>query len=117
KPQNILLDDEERVYLADFGIARMMEGAAPLTQAGMITGTPQYMAPEQATGQALDHRVDIYALGIVAYELLTGHVPFSADTPVAVLMKQVQDPMPVPSSTEVPEPLVRALLKALAKKA
>ena len=115
KPQNILLDESERVYLADFGIAKMVEGTGALTQTGMITGTPQYMAPEQATGQAVDRRVDIYALGVVAYEMLTGRVPFAADTPVAVLMKHVNEPMPIPSPSDVPEPLVRALLKCLAK--
>jgi serine/threonine protein kinase len=116
KPQNILLDEAGRVYLADFGIAKMLEGSPGLTQTGMITGTPQYMAPEQAMATAVDHRADIYALGIVAYEMLTGRVPFAADTPVAVLMKQVQDPIPIPSPGEVPEPLVRVLLKALAKR-
>jgi serine/threonine protein kinase len=116
KPQNILLDEAERVYLADFGIAKMVEGAGALTQTGMITGTPQYMAPEQATGQPVDQRVDIYALGVVAYEMLTGRVPFAADTPVAVLMKHVTEPMPIPPPSAVPEPLVRALLKSLAKK-
>jgi eukaryotic-like serine/threonine-protein kinase len=116
KPQNILLDEHERVYLADFGIARMLDGSNKLTATGMISGTPQYMAPEQATGTAVDGRADIYALGIVTYELLTGRVPFSADTPVAVLMKHVQDPIPLPSPAEVKEPLVRAVLKALAKK-
>ena len=116
KPQNILLDESERVYLADFGIAKMVEGTGALTQTGMITGTPQYMAPEQATGQAVDRRVDIYALGVVAYEMLTGRVPFAADTPVAVLMKHVNEPMPIPSPSDVPEPLVRALLRCLAKK-
>ena len=116
KPQNILLDEAERVYLADFGIAKMVEGSGALTQTGMITGTPQYMAPEQATGQPVDQRVDIYALGVVAYEMLTGRVPFSADTPVAVLMKHVTEPMPIPPASSVPEPLVRALLKAMAKK-
>ena len=116
KPQNILLDENERVYLADFGISRMIEGSNKLTATGMISGTPQYMAPEQATGTTVDGRADIYALGIVAYELLTGRVPFSADTPVAVLMKHVQDPIPLPSPAEVKEPLVRAVLKALAKK-
>ena len=64
----------------------------------------------------MDNRADIYALGIVAYEMLTGRVPFAADTPVAVLMKHVQDPIPVPSPRDVPEPLMRALLKALAKR-
>jgi serine/threonine-protein kinase len=115
KPQNILLDENERVYLADFGIAKMLEGSSKLTATGMISGTPQYMAPEQATAAKVDARADIYALGIVAYELLTGRVPFAADTPVAVLMKHVQDPIPLPSPSEVTEPLVRVLLKALAK--
>ena len=116
KPQNILLDEAERVYLADFGIAKMVEGSGALTQTGMITGTPQYMAPEQAIGQPMDQRVDIYALGVVAYEMLTGRVPFAADTPVAVLMKQVSEPMPIPAAADVPEPLVRALLRCMAKK-
>jgi serine/threonine-protein kinase len=116
KPQNILLDEAERVYLADFGIAKMVEGSSGLTATGMISGTPQYMAPEQAMAGVVDNRADIYALGIVAYEMLTGRVPFAADTPVAVLMKHVQDPIPVPSTRDVPEPLMRALLKALAKR-
>jgi hypothetical protein len=115
KPQNVLLDEAERVYLADFGIARMVEGSTALTATGMITGTPQYMSPEQATGQHVDHRTDIYALGIVAYEMLVGRVPFSADTPVAVLLKHLQAPMPLPPPGECAEPLVRALLKCTAK--
>jgi hypothetical protein len=115
KPQNILLDDAERVYLADFGIAKMVEGSQGLTVTGMVTGTPQYMAPEQGMGRKVDHRADIYALGVVAYEMLTGSVPFSADTPVAVMMKHVTGPIPVPSPEDVPEVFTRALLKALAK--
>lgn len=115
KPQNVLLDEDGRVYLADFGIARMVEVGGGLTQTGMISGTPQYMAPEQATAQNVDHRADIYALGIMAYEMFTGHVPFSADTPVAVLMKHVQEPMPLPPPGSVPEPVVRAILKCTAK--
>ena len=94
----------------------MVEGSPGLTATGMISGTPQYMAPEQAMAGTVDNRADIYALGIVAYEMLTGRVPFAADTPVAVLMKHVQDPIPVPSTRDVPEPLMRALLKALAKR-
>jgi len=115
KPQNILIDEHEHVYLADFGIAKMVEGAPGLTQTGMITGTPQYMAPEQALGSSLGHRADIYSLGVVAYECLTGRVPFTADTPLAVLMKHVRDPIPLPSVSELPEPLAQVLLKALAK--
>ena len=103
KPQNVLLDDAGRVYLADFGIAKMVEASAHMTQTGMITGTPQYMAPEQALGKTIDKSIDIYALGIVAYELFTGRVPFSADTPVAVLMKQASEPMPLPAASEVQE--------------
>lgn len=115
KPQNVLLDDAGRVYLADFGIAKMVESTAHMTQTGMITGTPQYMAPEQALGKPIDKSIDIYALGIVAYELFTGRVPFSADTPVAVLMKQASEPMPLPPVSEVQEDVTRAILRATAK--
>jgi len=115
KPQNVLLDESGRVYLADFGIAKMVESSAHMTQTGMITGTPQYMAPEQALGKSIDKSIDIYALGIVAYELFTGRVPFSADTPVAVLMKQASEPMPLPPVSEVQEEVTRAILRATAK--
>ena len=115
KPQNVLLDESGRVYLADFGIAKMIEGSAHITQTGMITGTPQYMAPEQALGRPIDKTIDIYALGIVAYELFTGRVPFMADTPVAVLMKQANEPMPLPPVSEVQEEVTRAILRATAK--
>jgi serine/threonine-protein kinase len=115
KPQNILIDERDHVYLADFGLAKMMEGAPGLTQTGMIAGTPEYMAPEQGLGSAVDHRADIYALGVVAYACLTGRVPFTADTPLAVLMKHVRDPIPLPPAAEVPDPLMHVLLKALAK--
>jgi len=69
KPQNVLLDEDGRVYLADFGIARILESSGGLTATGMITGTPQYMAPEQATGTKVGPTADVYALGIVAYEM------------------------------------------------
>ena len=115
KPHNILLDEDERVYLADFGIAKMIEGSGGLTQTGMISGSPQYMAPEQATGLTVDKRADIYALGIVAYEMFTGRVPFVADTPVAVLMKHVSEPLPAPGPS-VPEALVLPILKCTTKK-
>jgi predicted Ser/Thr protein kinase len=116
KPQNVLLDEGGRVYLADFGIAKILESSGGLTATGMITGTPQYMAPEQATGTKIGPPADVYALGIVAYELFTGGVPFSADTPLAVLMKHVQEPLPLPPPETVPEPLLRVLLKCTAKK-
>jgi serine/threonine protein kinase len=116
KPHNVLIDEAGHIYLVDFGVAKMVETSSDLTATGMISGTPQYMAPEQITALAVDHRADIYSLGIVAYELLTGRVPFAADTPIAVLMKHVSDPIPLPSPDEVPEPMVRALLKCTAKK-
>jgi serine/threonine protein kinase len=116
KPQNVLLDAEGRVYLADFGIAKMLEASGGLTATGMITGTPQYMAPEQAMGTKAGPPADVYALGIVTYEMFTGHTPFNADTPVAVLMKHVQEPLPLPPPDTVPEALLRPLLKCTAKK-
>ena len=75
KPQNVLLDEDGRVYLADFGIAKILEASGGLTATGMITGTPQYMAPEQATATKVGPPADVYALGIVAYEMFTGRVP------------------------------------------
>ncbi len=116
KPQNVLLDESSRVYLADFGIGRMLESSGGLTGTGMIVGTPQYMAPEQATTSKVGPPADVYALGIVAYEMFTGRVPFAADTPLAVMMKHVQEPLPLPPPELVPEPLLRALLKATSKK-
>ena len=115
KPQNILLDEEAHVYLADFGIAKMLESTVALTQTGVVTGTPQYMSPEQARAEGVDHRTDIYALGIIAYEMFAGNVPFQADTPVAVLMKHVMDPIPRPDVQKVPDIVMTPVLKALAK--
>ncbi|MGE5124972.1 MAG: protein kinase domain-containing protein, partial [Betaproteobacteria bacterium] len=117
KPQNVLLDAAGRVYLADFGIAKMVEASGGLTATGMITGTPHYMAPEQATGRNVGAAVDIYALGIMAYEMFTGGKPFDADTPVAILIKHMQEPLPIPPASTLPEPLLRPLLKCTAKKA
>ena len=115
KPQNILLDEQGHVYLADFGIAKIVEGSGVVTKTGVLTGTPQYMSPEQWRAERVDHRTDIYALGIVAYEMLTGRVPFSADTPAAMMTKHLLDPIPIPAPGEVPEPLLRPLLKCLDK--
>ena len=115
KPANVLLDEGGRAYLADFGIARMLEGSAVVTTTGMIQGTPSYMAPEQAMGEKVDRLADVYALGMVAFECLTGRVPYTGTTPVAVLMKHVQEPVPEPSEAEVARPLAAVLRRGLAK--
>ena len=96
KPQNVLLDSESgRALVTDFGIARTSEGGS-LTATGMVVGTPAYLSPEQVTGEASDHRADIYALGVMMYEMLSGQPPFTGPTPTAVLMKRLGGP---------PEPL------------
>ena len=99
KPTNILLDGFGGVYIGDFGLAQMLEGDPGLTRTGTLIGTPHYMAPEQALGEPADHRCDIYSLGIVAYEIFVGAMPFTADSPVSVLLKHVNQPLPVPSDS------------------
>ena len=93
KPQNVLIDLEGRAKVTDFGIARSME-AHGLTATGRVLGTTDYVSPEQALGHQVDEQSDLYSLGIVLYEMLTGEVPFQADTQVAVAMKHVQEAMP-----------------------
>jgi serine/threonine protein kinase len=98
KPANFLLHADGRLVLADFGIARIMEERSPgatLTKAGSMLGTPEYMAPEMAQGQTVDYRADIYELGIVLFEMLSGHVPFTGNTSYAVIIKHIQEPLPL----------------------
>jgi serine/threonine protein kinase/ligand-binding sensor domain-containing protein len=117
KSANVLLDNQDNLFLTDFGIAKLVEGTSQLTATGAITGTPAYMSPEQAQGQALDQRSDVYSLGIVLYEMVTGTVPFEAETPLAVLFKLVQDPLPPPSSLQpdLHPAIEKVILKSLAK--
>jgi eukaryotic-like serine/threonine-protein kinase len=93
KPQNVLIDPDGRARVTDFGIARSLE-AHGLTATGRVLGTTDYVSPEQAMGEEVDERSDVYALGIVLYEMLTGEVPYHAETQVAVAMKHVHEPMP-----------------------
>ncbi len=99
KPSNFLLHSDGRLVLADFGIARMMQEhnastVSSLTSTGMLVGTPDYMAPEMAHGEQIDQRADIYELGILVFQMLTGHVPFTGSTPLMVAVKHIQEPLP-----------------------
>jgi serine/threonine protein kinase len=117
KPNNILLDRNDNAYLTDFGIAKMVESKTNLTQAGMVMGTPAYMAPELWRAEPIDLRIDIYALGIMLYEMLTGQHPFKADTPYSLMYKHMDTPMPSPSLVrfDVPPGIAAAIRKATAK--
>jgi len=120
KPGNILLGQRGEPLLSDFGIAKLMESheVGTLTGTNVGVGTPEYMAPEQGMGQTVDGRADIYALGIIFYELLTGHKPFTADTPMAVILKHVIEPLPSPRqfAPDLPSRVEAVLNTALAKK-
>jgi len=115
KPHNVLVDAEGRVKVTDFGIARA--GTSQMTEAGSIVGTAQYLSPEQARGTTVDQRSDLYSLGIMLYELLTGTLPFNGDTPVEIAMKHLSQ-TPVPPSQlrpELPHDVDLVLTRALAK--
>jgi serine/threonine protein kinase len=117
KPSNVILDGEGAAYLMDFGIAKVVGKGADLTATGAAIGTPAYMAPEQAMGGDIDGRTDIYALGIMLYEMVVGRVPFQADTPMAVLMAHLRDPLPLPRELDptISESVEVVIIKALAK--
>jgi serine/threonine protein kinase len=116
KPSNILIDPRNQAFLTDFGLARIIEGDSHLT-GSMIVGTPAYMAPEQGQGRPADKRSDIYALGVVLYEMVTGRPPFEAETPMAVMIKHMTEPLPLPSTLNpnLSPAVERVILKALAK--
>ena len=120
KPSNIMITESGEPMLTDFGVAKIIdeEATLDLTGTSAAVGTPEYMAPEQTTSKTTDHRVDIYALGIVFYEMVTGRKPFQADTPLAVLFKHASEPLPRPSQfvAGIPDSVEKILVKALAKK-
>src|SRR6184192_95819 len=115
KPHNVLVDAEGRLKVTDFGIARA--GASQMTEAGSIIGTAQYLSPEQAKGAPVDQTSDLYSVGVVLYELLTGVVPFTGDTPVEIAMKHLSATPEPPSAKrpDVPRELDMVVLRALAK--
>lgn len=116
KPSNILIDRQGRAHLIDFGIARTEERSR-ITRVGIVVGTPEYMSPEQITGQEVDGRSDLYSAGIVLYEMLCGVPPYTADTPYHVLRAHVENPLPNPRErrADIPDDLLGILRLMLAK--
>jgi tRNA A-37 threonylcarbamoyl transferase component Bud32 len=116
KPANVILTANDRAVLTDFGIARMIDATA-ITGSHDTLGTPAYMSPEQGRGEPGDARSDVYALGVMLYQLVTGKLPFDADTPYAIVLKHITAPLPSPRSRvpDLPESIERVILKSLAK--
>ncbi len=116
KPQNIMVDEDGKARIMDFGIARSLSGKS-ITGAGVMIGTPEYMSPEQVEGKEVDQRSDIYSLGVILYEMVTGRLPFIGETPISVAHKQKyetpEDPKKI--NTQVSDDLARVILKCLAK--
>ncbi len=119
KPANIMINEETgRAILTDFGIVKLLGNQSmAYTATGALIGTPAYMSPEQALGQSGDHRADIYSLGVMLFQMVTGILPFDADTPLAVVMQHVNTPTPEPTSIipDIPWGLQDVILKAMAK--
>ena len=116
KPDNILFNEDGYPFISDFGIAKFTEAHTNLTGSGII-GTPAYMSPEQATGDTLDLRSDVYGLGVIVYQMLTGKQPYNADTPMGVAIKHVTDPVPdiLLAEPDLPEGISEVMKKVLAK--
>ncbi|MFQ3535516.1 MAG: protein kinase [Aggregatilineales bacterium] len=117
KPQNVLLDEEGNAFLTDFGIAKLLGETSGLTQSGTAMGTPAYMSPEQWRGQNVDGRADIYALGVMLYEMLAGRVPFMGDTPYSMMHMHVFEALPSirMARPDLPEAVQGVLAKSMAK--
>jgi len=117
KPSNVLMDEGEWVQLADFGLAKIVARDENLTGTGTGMGTPAYLSPEQGRGLPLDHHTDVYSLGVVVYEMVAGRLPFAGENLVAVVMKHIYEPPPLPraSNPDVPEAVQAVVLRALAK--
>lgn len=118
KPSNVMMSQKGRPYIMDFGLAKVMSSQNRLTKMGAIMGTPEYMPPEQAQGEDIDHRADIYSLGAILYEGLCGRPCFSAATSLALIMKIVREQPTPPKeiNSDVPDELQNICLKALSKK-
>lgn len=117
KPSNVLLDKAGHAYLADFGIARILGSGTHFTTTGTVIGTPHYMSPEQGRGEELTTASDVYALGVMLYEMLVGHVPYDAETPYGIIHKHINEPLPAAHllRADLPAQAEAVLNKALAK--
>jgi serine/threonine protein kinase len=116
KPSNILVTPDLRCSVFDFGIAKPFRRGDTTTGGDLIVGTPEFMSPEQCKGERIDHRSDVYSLGVVTYQMLSGHVPFSAETAVGILMKHLTEPIPLPPKGVALPPAVNGVLrKAMAR--
>jgi serine/threonine protein kinase len=116
KPSNLLLTADGQVKITDFGLAKAVLGTAlELTSTGVVMGTPLYMSPEQGRGGTVDHRSDIYSLGATLYHLLTGKPPFEADSPIALILKHINEPVAFPATPAVPDPTKALITRMLEK--
>lgn len=118
KPQNVLVDQDDNVYVSDFGLAKSLEtGAEGMTRTGELMGTPRYMAPEQALRGKLDHRADLYSLGLILYEMVTGEVPFAGETAMQVMLLRIQEKPRNPKeiNPDLPDYLAKIIMRCLEK--
>jgi len=118
KPQNVLIDKADNIYVSDFGLAKSLEaGALGMTRSGDLLGTPRYMAPEQALRKPVDHRADLYSLGLIIYEMTTGKVPFTGDSAIQVMLMRINEKPKSPKefNPDLPDYVVRIIMRCLEK--
>jgi tRNA A-37 threonylcarbamoyl transferase component Bud32 len=117
KPGNVLIDEQGNAFLTDFGIAKEVEGTQSLTGTGGVVGTPTYMSPEQGLGEKIDVRSDVYGLGVMLFEMLTGKQPYMADNPMALMLKHINETPPHPSrvNPNIPMSVSSVILRAMSK--